>query len=150
MTHRGEPTQAIDFNDENSNTSANPHFEEVLGNRLSRRSLFRGAGLAATALGATAVTGCATTGRGSSVASVDRLGFKPVAKSLADTVVVPEGYTAQVIAPWGEPVGIPGAMPAWKADASNTAADQAVLLKNFLPLFLGLLFGLLGLQYGAC
>lgn len=25
------------FNDENSNTSANPHFEEVLGSRLSRR-----------------------------------------------------------------------------------------------------------------
>ena len=42
MTHRGEPTQAIDFNDENSNTSANPTFESVLGARLSRRGLLRG------------------------------------------------------------------------------------------------------------
>jgi secreted PhoX family phosphatase len=31
-----------------------------------------------------------------------------------------------VIAPWGEPVGVPGAMPAWRPDASNSAADQAL------------------------
>ena len=42
MTQRGEPTQATDFNDENSNTSANPSFEAVLGARLSRRGLLRG------------------------------------------------------------------------------------------------------------
>ena len=46
----------------------------------------------------------------------------------ADTVVVPAGYTAQAIAPWGDPIGIPGAMPAWRPDASNSAADQAVQL----------------------
>ena len=44
----------------------------------------------------------------------------------ADTLVVPKGYVAQVIAAWGEPVGIAGAMPAWRGDASNSAAEQAL------------------------
>ncbi len=54
------------------------------------------------------------------------LGFSPVPPSTADRVVVPPGYTATVLAAWGDPVGIEGAMPAWKPDASNTAAEQAV------------------------
>ena len=32
--------------------------------------------------------------------------------STADTLAVPEGYVAEAIAAWGEPVGVPGAMPA--------------------------------------
>lgn len=31
------------FNNEDSNTSANPHFEQVLGARLNRRNILRGA-----------------------------------------------------------------------------------------------------------
>ena len=43
MNHRvAAPEQAIDFNNENSNTSANPSFDAVLGARLSRRGLLRG------------------------------------------------------------------------------------------------------------
>lgn len=112
----------IDFNDEDSNTSDNPRFEQVLDSRLSRRSLFKGAGLAGVALGATAVTGCATTGNGGSVASVDRLGFKPVAKSLADAVVVPEGYTAQVIYALGDPLA--ASVPAYKNDGTDAQFEQ--------------------------
>jgi len=33
------------------------------------------------------------------------------------------GYTAQVLIPWGTPLLSSG--PAWKNDASNTAAEQA-------------------------
>jgi secreted PhoX family phosphatase len=29
-------------------------------------------------------------------------------------------------AAWGEPIGVAGNMPAWQADAGNSAADQAV------------------------
>jgi len=36
------PAAAIDFNDEDSNTSANPTFGAVLTARLSRRGLLRG------------------------------------------------------------------------------------------------------------
>ena len=43
MTQRMDaPATAVDFNNENANTSANPTFESVLGARLSRRGLLRG------------------------------------------------------------------------------------------------------------
>ena len=38
---------------------------------------------------------------------------------------VPPGYRFNVLAAWGEPVGIPGNMPVYRADASNTAEEQA-------------------------
>jgi secreted PhoX family phosphatase len=52
-----------------------------------------------------------------------RLGFDAVAPSIADEVVVPEGYTAQVLVPWGDPVQ-PGG-PAFRFDGLNTADEQA-------------------------
>jgi secreted PhoX family phosphatase len=55
-----------------------------------------------------------------------KLGFKAIPVGLGDKLVVPEGYTATPLAPWGEPVGIAGNMPAFKTDGSNSAADQAV------------------------
>ena len=68
------------------------------------------------------LSGCALTSAGGRGPS---LGFKSVPVSTTDKVVVPDGYTAQVLAPWGEPIGITGNMPAFKPDASNTAAEQA-------------------------
>ena len=117
----------IDFNDEDSNTSNNPAFETVLDTRLSRRSLFKGAGLAGAAAGATALGGCATTMGGSTTQTLGSLGFKPVAKSQADAVVVPEGYTARVIYALGDP--LTAATPAFKndgtdADFGNRAGDH--------------------------
>lgn len=106
------------FNVEDSNTTANPHFEQVLETRLSRRGLLRGAGLTgAAALGATALSGCATTTAGMS-APVAALGFKPVAKSVADQVIVPEGYSAQVIYALGDPLN--ASTPAFKNDGTDT------------------------------
>ena len=46
-----------------------------------------------------------------------------------DRVVVPDGYVAETIAPWGEPVGLPGRMPAWRDDATNTADEQDAQFK---------------------
>ena len=86
---------------------------------------------------AAGLSGCATAAPTSkpagsagaaSTAAGPKLGFKPIPASTADTVVVPEGYVAEAIAPWGDPVGIAGAMPAFKPDASNTAAEQALQL----------------------
>jgi secreted PhoX family phosphatase len=53
-------------------------------------------------------------------------GFVPVPPSAADSVVVPAGYEAALLYKWGDPTGIPGAMPAWRPDASTSAADQAL------------------------
>ena len=47
---------------------------------------------------------------------------KRVAVSTADTVVVPKGYTAEVLIAWGDPVGNG---PEFEQDASNCAEDQA-------------------------
>ena len=109
---------------EDSNRSSNPSIHDV--SEPSRRTVLRGGlGLAMTGLlaplGAGALSGCATprpTG--------PLLGFKSVAVSVADTVAVPAGYSAQVIAPWGAPVGLLGQDPPFRPDGSNSAADQEV------------------------
>ena len=109
---------------EESNRSSNPSIHEI--SNPARRRVLQG-GLAATfgsVLGPLAsFTGCATTGSSSPL-----LGFKSVPISTADNVVVPEGYSVQVIAPWGDPVGLSGEDTAFKPDASNTAAEQETQL----------------------
>jgi len=107
---------------ENSNASTNRSIHEV--SDPARRVLLKaGAGAAAMTL-APMLAGCAQPRQG----TAGSIGFTAVPASGADTVTVPPGYVAHVIAPWGEPVGIAGAMPAWRDDASNSAADQAVQL----------------------
>src|SRR3990167_10900912 len=88
MNHRVDaPEQAIDFNNENSNTSANPTFDSVLGARLSRRGLLRGSvGTVGTAmLGAFGVSACG--GSDDPVTPAEKLlGFGAVGKSTADKI----------------------------------------------------------------
>ena len=105
---------------EDSNRSSNADIHSV--SDPARRVWIRG-GLAALVGGALAplAAGCATA---PDVRSL--LGFKGIAASTADRIVVPAGYVATTIAAWGEPVGVPGRMPAWREDASGSAADQAV------------------------
>nr|WP_218179593.1 PhoX family phosphatase [Hydrogenophaga aromaticivorans] len=114
------------FNEEDSNHTANPQFDQVLDTRLSRRGLLRGAAGAAGAgvLGASTLSGCATAGgaSGTTGPALTSLGFKPVAKSLADKVVVPEGYTAQIIYALGDPLA--AGVPAFKNDGTDTAFEQ--------------------------
>ncbi|TAG83257.1 MAG: PhoX family phosphatase, partial [Betaproteobacteria bacterium] len=50
------------------------------------------------------------------------LGFTSVPISTGDAIVVPAGYVASTILPWGTPIR--AGAPAWKSDASNTAAEQ--------------------------
>ena len=116
---------AKDFSQmEDSNDSLNRSIHEV--SDPGRRTVLRG-GLGALVGGLFAplavgsLAGCATMG-----AAGTSLGFKSVPVSTADTITVPEGYSYQVIAPWGEAVGVSGENPAFKMDASNTAAEQEV------------------------
>jgi secreted PhoX family phosphatase len=103
---------------EDSNRSSNPSIHQI--SDPARRTVLRGGiGLAAVAIFAP-LAGCATA---PFAATVPRLGFKGVADSSADTLVVPGGYTATALAPWGEPVGMAGRMPAWAPDASGSAAN---------------------------
>ena len=107
---------------EDSNRSSNPSIHDV-SDPTRRTWLLGGAGAALSGLLAplAGLSGCATPPGGSPL-----LGFKSVAATTADTLTVPEGYVAEVIAAWGDPVGLAGASPAFKFDASNSAAEQAV------------------------
>jgi secreted PhoX family phosphatase len=120
-----------DFNDEDSNRSPNPTFEDVLSARLSRRSLLRGSvGTAATAvMGGLSLAACggdddpAPAVPVTPVAPTETLlGFAAVAKSLEDKLAVPSGYTASVIFAVGDP--ITATASAYKNDGSDTGYAQ--------------------------
>ena len=125
---------------EDSNRSANLSIHDV--SSPARRTLLRGGvGVAVGGLlapiAAVSLPGCAT----HAAPPATRLGFKGVPVNVsANGLVVPEGYTAQVLAPWGEAVGVAGRMPAWLPDGSNSAADQEVQIGmhhdgiHFVPL----------------
>ena len=114
MNKRFDLPVPASFDDEDSNTSNNPSFQSVLDARLSRRNILRGSlGTALTAaLGGASLTACGG-GDDSSPAPAPGpapapaetlLGFAAVAKSLADTTVVPTGYTATVVFATGDPM----------------------------------------------
>ncbi len=119
-----------DFDNEDSNTSTNEHFDSILAARLSRRGMLRAsAGTAATALlGSAALSACGggddepVPSPAPAPAPVERLlAFAAVAKSLADTVIVPAGYSASVLYALGDPLA--ASVPAFKNDGTDTAYD---------------------------
>ena len=127
MNHRVDaPEQAIDFNNENSNTSANPTFDAVLDARLSRRGLLRGG---VGSVGTAVLAGFGVTACGGSddpvvepPAAPQLLGFGAVPKSLADTVLVPAGYTASVLFALGDPMA--AGVAAYKNDGTDGDFDK--------------------------
>jgi secreted PhoX family phosphatase len=135
---------------EDSNRSSNPSIHDV--SDPARRIVLRGGAAAAVAALFAPVAGCANGGAGG-MGGGPRFGFKAIPPGIGDTLVVPEGYVATVLAPWGEPIGVPGNMPAWKDDGSNTAAEQAVQMgmhhdgMEFFPLAGSSTRGLLALNH---
>lgn len=107
------------------------HLAEVVAVRLSRRDLLQGSlGLATLSL-----FGCGPAAPAPAPAPPPRLagpppatpatpllGFSSVPISRGQQIVVPEGYEWHVVLAWGDPVSDG---PAFKPDASNTAAEQA-------------------------
>jgi len=122
----------VDHDDIDTNVSSNEHFSTVLEARLSRRSLLRGgaAGAASALLGAIGLSGCGGSGGASAPAGpvVDKppadrlLGFSAVSKSLADTVLVPAGYTASVLYALGDP--LTATTPAYRNDGTDTDMEN--------------------------
>jgi secreted PhoX family phosphatase len=112
-----------DTDDIGSNQSGNPHIQELIDARLSRRTFLSGS----VAVAATGFLGGSLLAPGKAQAghpgACPELGFEEVPPSDADELVVPPGYTSDVLAPWGTPL-LPGA-PEFQEDASNSAADQA-------------------------
>ena len=122
----------VDADDIDCNDSPNDHFNTILNARLSRRSLLRGsfASAATAVLGATGLSACGgDNGPIDPVPPVSPapapeklLAFSAVSKSLADTVVVPAGYTATVLYALGDPLS--ATTPAFKNDGTDGDFEQ--------------------------
>ncbi|MDL0432173.1 PhoX family phosphatase [Marinobacter sp. TBZ242] len=111
------------------NHSDNTSFAHVLQARMQRRTLMKGSvGAALAGVMGMGLAGCSDSDNddngsaGGSAQSDTELGFKPVAVSNENRVVVPEGYSAQTFVPWGTP--ITGDYPEYRPDGTNTGADQ--------------------------
>lgn len=121
----------------------------------TRRTVLRmGFGSALAALmGVQAGCSTAPVGTGGPAMSGGGLGFAGVPASRDDRIVVPPGYQAEVLAPWGDPVGIAGRMPPWRDDAGNTADEQALQMgmhhdgMQFFPLQGSSTHGLLAINH---
>jgi len=120
----------VDHDEIDLNNSGNESFLTVLDARLSRRSMLRGGvGTAATAvLGTWGLTACGSdddepvTPAPAAPTAITSLAFTAVAKSTADTVVVPTGYTAKPIYALGDPIFAGTA--AYKNDGTDTDFDK--------------------------
>ena len=122
----------IDTDDIPSSPTINPHLDDLISARVSRRALLGGAaGLSVAAF----LGGSVLSERVEQVEAAgppwapnrrpgrSLIGFTEVPVSDTDDIAVPLGYTAQVLIPWGTPLmdGVD-----WKPDASNTSAEQAL------------------------
>lgn len=106
---------------------AGARFMDVLDARLSRRAVLRGGvgSAAAAVLGGLSLSACGGGGDDPAPAApgpVTTLGFAAVAKSTADAVSVPTGYTATPIYALGDP--LTAATLAYKNDGTDTAFDE--------------------------
>ena len=123
----------FDLDDLPSNLSDNEHFQSVVDRVVSRRGFLKsGLGFGAAAFLAAPLAAQAATqahqhmgaGYGNNgPRTAPKIGFTPVATSSGDAIVVPEGYSAQTFAPWGDALFADS--PMWKPDGTNTGAEQA-------------------------
>ncbi|MCZ0927271.1 PhoX family phosphatase [Halomonas janggokensis] len=104
------------------NHSGNQPFAEVLARHVSRRDVMRGGlSMAAASMLSFGGTAQALASNGAQKKPLT-LAFEAVHGSLTDAVVVPEGYVAQVLVPWGTPLS---AGDSWQPDQPMTAERQA-------------------------
>lgn len=96
-----------------SNHSDNPTFQTILDQHIQRRTVLKG-GVGAAMVGAFGVplVGCKTR----------LLGFTAVPVTDADTITLPEGYSAKPFLPWGTP--ITGNYPEYIDGGLNSGEDQ--------------------------
>lgn len=87
------------------NTARGDTFEQVLKRRLARRTFLKGAATTAPLL---VMSPSLLLSRASHSQGQGTLAFRPIALSTMDAVIVPSGYSSQVVIRWGDPL-FPGA-----------------------------------------
>lgn len=125
--HSHLPAHTTDSDDVGHNTSNNPTFEQILEARMSRRGLLKGSfALVATSLLGAGLSSCggdsASTGGTTTTTPSLTLSFNAVAKSVADALSVPAGYTATVLLATGDPINT--SVPRYKNDGTDTDFDN--------------------------
>ena len=113
-----------------TNTSSNPHLLEIAEARFTRRQTLFGGFSATTAalFGGLSLAGCDDDNDPSTPPAPEpiptpKLSFVPVAKSTADVLTVPDGYTARALYALGDP--IKDGIAAWADNGSETGASYA-------------------------
>lgn len=96
-------------------------FWDMVASQVSRRSFIH-AIAGSTAVAALNPWPSALGAENTVVRTDDLFRFTGIPPSSSDTVVVPEGYVAEVLYRWGDPID--GQSPAFKKDASNSATEQ--------------------------
>lgn len=120
------------FEDRISSPGSNASLSDLIDHAESRRRVLRGSlGAVTLALFGGASVALAECGAGEGVGPAAAsplapteamLGFDAVGISSADAIVVPAGYVAEAIVPWGDPVR--DAAPAWDPDAAQSWQEQ--------------------------
>jgi uncharacterized protein len=105
--------------DEGSNTSNNPTMGDMIAARLSRRDIMKGA-LAVTAATAAIVPLALETAEAQGANTTPSFNFKEIAAGSDDKHYVADGYDADVLIRWGDPV-LPGAP---EFDVQSQTADK--------------------------
>ncbi len=113
------------------NETDNPYFGDIARQAMSRRSMFKAAGLTVLAVGTgSALAACSTKtarpGDASATWTADAappgMNFTAVAPNSEDAVVIPPGYRQAVVISWGDPV-LPGA-PRFDLNNQSAAAQR--------------------------
>ena len=121
-----------DNDDVSVNPSTNPSLQQIVDRAISRRAILKsGLGIATLPFfGALAACGGGSGGGAESAlagvveqAKPLRNAFTPVLSSSGDAVVVPDGYVAEVIYRWGDPLTNAVAHE-WRGDASEGWVEQ--------------------------
>jgi uncharacterized protein len=105
-----------------ANASANPTLGDIIAERMSRRDILKGS-LAVAAISATVVPAAMDAAKAQAANTTPSFIFKEIAAGSDEKHHVAEGYDADVLIRWGDPV-LKGA-PAFDAQA-QTAAKQAL------------------------
>lgn len=119
----------FDLDDIPTNPTKNTHFNDIVARAVSRRGFMKtGLGLGAVGFLGGSLAACGGSSddndNGGSPEQPAMLGFEAVAANTGDAIVVPVGYQHKVFCAWGDPL-FPHS-PAWKPDASNDGAAQAL------------------------
>ncbi|HEX5868285.1 MAG TPA: PhoX family phosphatase, partial [Beijerinckiaceae bacterium] len=125
--------RAEEGEDEGSNTSVNATLGDVIAERFNRRDLLKGA-LAVTAISAT-VSPLALAERAEAQGAKPTFDFKEVAAGIDERHHIAEGYDADILIRWGDPIFADGSPFDPRAQTADKQRRQFGYNNDFLGYF---------------